>query len=62
MQTPTHDPDNEAFEEGSLGSKEEAKAHQPQVVFPEGGFRAWTVVAGAFCVSFCTFGYLNAYG
>lgn len=30
--------------------------------FPEGGFRAWSVAAGAFCVLFCTFGYLNAYG
>ncbi|KAJ5499981.1 hypothetical protein N7453_009032, partial [Penicillium expansum] len=49
-------------EEGSLGSKEEAKADQPQVAFPEGGLRAWSVVAGAFCISVCTFGYLNAYG
>lgn len=30
--------------------------------FPEGGVKAWGVVAGAFCVLFCTFGYLNAYG
>lgn len=30
--------------------------------FPEGGLRAWSVVAGSFCVLFCTFGYLNAYG
>jgi hypothetical protein len=30
--------------------------------FPEGGARAWSVVAGAMCVSFCTFGYMNAYG
>ncbi|ODM16226.1 hypothetical protein SI65_08225 [Aspergillus cristatus] len=29
--------------------------------FPEGGVKAWGVVAGAFCVLFCTFGYLNAY-
>lgn len=62
MQTPAHDCDNEAFKEGSLSSKREAKADQPQVAFPEGGLRAWSVVAGAFCISFCTFGYLNAYG
>lgn len=31
-------------------------------VFPDGGLQAWAVVAGAFCVLFCTFGYLNAYG
>jgi hypothetical protein len=30
--------------------------------FPEGGLRAWTVVAGSFCILFCSFGYLNAYG
>lgn len=30
--------------------------------FPEGGTRAWMVVLGAFCVSFSTFGYMNAFG
>lgn len=30
--------------------------------FPEGGSRAWSVVLGAWCVSFSTFGYMNAYG
>ena len=29
---------------------------------PEGGTRAWLVVLGGFCVSFSTFGYMNAYG
>lgn len=32
------------------------------VQFPEGGFRSWLVVMGAFCISFSTFGYMNAYG
>ncbi|KAJ5588630.1 hypothetical protein N7537_011308 [Penicillium hordei] len=62
MQTDTHSLNNTTFEEGNLGRKKEAKADQPQVAFPEGGLRAWSVVAGAFCISFCTFGYLNAYG
>lgn len=62
MQTSTYNLDNTTFEEGNLGRKEEAKADQSQVAFPEGGLRAWSVVAGAFCISFCTFGYLNAYG
>jgi hypothetical protein len=62
MQAPTDHRDNAIVQEGSFGSTEEAKAEQPQVTFPEGGLRAWSVVAGAFCISFCTFGYLNAYG
>ena len=41
---------------------EKEQAPPPQDDFPEGGIRAWGVVAGAFCVLFCTFGYLNAYG
>jgi len=30
--------------------------------FPEGGARAWSVVAGTSGVLFCTFGYANAFG
>jgi hypothetical protein len=62
MQTPMDDRASVTVEDGSLGSTEEVKAEQPQATFPEGGLRAWSVVAGAFCISFCTFGYLNAYG
>ncbi|KAJ8083484.1 hypothetical protein PM082_009358 [Marasmius tenuissimus] len=29
---------------------------------PDGGLRAWLVVFGAFCSSFTTFGYINAWG
>ncbi|KAJ5351327.1 Major facilitator superfamily domain general substrate transporter [Penicillium brevicompactum] len=35
---------------------------KPISKFPEGGTRAWMVVLGAFCVSFSTFGYMNAFG
>jgi hypothetical protein len=45
----------------SVSPEKEAPAQAPPP-FPEGGLRAWTVVAGSFCVLFCTFGYLNAYG
>ncbi|KAJ5641972.1 hypothetical protein N7490_005972 [Penicillium lividum] len=62
MQTSINDFKDEALEESNLGCNEEAKPSQPQFTFPEGGTRAWGVVAGAFCISFCTFGYLNAYG
>lgn len=30
--------------------------------FPEGGWRAWSVVLGVWLTQFCTFGYTNAYG
>ena len=30
--------------------------------FPDGGFRAWSVVAGAAGVLFCGMGYANAFG
>ncbi|KAF7362888.1 MFS general substrate transporter [Mycena venus] len=30
--------------------------------FPEGGFRAWATVAGAFLVQFCGFGYTTSFG
>ncbi|RXW23620.1 hypothetical protein EST38_g2226 [Candolleomyces aberdarensis] len=30
--------------------------------FPDGGFWAWSTVAGAFLVQYCTFGYINAFG
>ncbi|KAJ7816172.1 MFS general substrate transporter [Mycena leptocephala] len=31
-------------------------------IFPEGGFRAWATVAGAFLVQFCGFGYTTSFG
>lgn len=34
----------------------------PQDDFPDGGFRAWSVAAGASGVLFSTFGYANAFG
>ena len=33
-------------------------AHDPKS-FPDGGWEAWLVVAGAFCVMFCSFGWIN---
>ncbi|KAI9827424.1 MAG: hypothetical protein M1819_006965 [Sarea resinae] len=33
-----------------------------EYVFPEGGTKAWLVVAGCFCVQLFTFGYVNAFG
>jgi hypothetical protein len=33
-------------------------AHDPKS-FPDGGWEAWLVVSGAFCVMFCSFGWVN---
>ncbi|KAI0267812.1 MFS general substrate transporter [Gloeopeniophorella convolvens] len=30
--------------------------------YPDGGLQAWTVVLGAFCATFSSFGYINAWG
>ncbi|GAA5981891.1 hypothetical protein JCM11641_001933 [Rhodosporidiobolus odoratus] len=30
--------------------------------YPDGGLRAWSVVAGAWCISFTSWGFTNAYG
>lgn len=46
-----------------MGTAEDDKERsQAEEAFPEGGLKAWATVAGAFCVLFCTFGYLNAFG
>ncbi len=47
----------------SLPSSE--KGHDAQSTdseFPEGGLRAWLVVAGSSATMFCTFGYLTGFG
>jgi hypothetical protein len=41
---------------GAAESKERASADGP----PEGGFQAWTVVLGAWCCSFCCYGWINS--
>ncbi|KKK23533.1 putative monocarboxylate transporter [Aspergillus rambellii] len=52
---------NDNHEVNNTGNEEQKKSAGPPT-FPEGGLRAWLVVLGAFCVSFSTFGYMNAYG
>lgn len=52
---------------GNPNKKQEAKLRRKHVAtadidYPDGGFRAWLVVVGTFCVMFFTFGYLNAFG
>lgn len=46
-----------------LQDQETAEAKQPQPRegdAPDGGTAAWLVVLGAWCVSFCSFGWLNS--
>ncbi|EXU99397.1 MFS transporter [Metarhizium robertsii] len=46
----------------SMDMPSDLEEPKPPADWPEGGTRAWLVVAGGFCVSFSTFGYSNAYG
>ncbi|KZP00839.1 MFS general substrate transporter [Calocera viscosa TUFC12733] len=34
----------------------------PEHVIPDGGLKAWSTIAGAWLVLFCTFGYVNSFG
>ncbi|KAN0091772.1 MFS general substrate transporter [Hyaloscypha variabilis] len=53
------DVDRDAERQGGVvESKERASADGP----PEGGFQAWTVVLGAWCCSFCCYGWINSIG
>ncbi|KAG8747617.1 hypothetical protein FRC10_000160 [Ceratobasidium sp. 414] len=40
----------------------EKQVVEPPPAIPDGGVAAWTTVAGAWLVLFCTFGYVNAFG
>jgi hypothetical protein len=64
-------PEREAEAEADLeadlekGDKPAAPAGPPGVNpadFPDGGFEAWLVVAGAWCALFCSFGWINCIG
>lgn len=49
----------------TLQDQETAKAEQQKPRegnAPDGGAAAWLVVLGAWCVSFCSFGWLNSKG
>ncbi|KAK0708324.1 major facilitator superfamily domain-containing protein [Lasiosphaeris hirsuta] len=50
------DPDSDSVS----ATKKESQPVQPQ--FPEGGVRAWMVVVGCWCISFVSFGIVNAFG
>ncbi|RXW20849.1 hypothetical protein EST38_g4991 [Candolleomyces aberdarensis] len=46
----------------SKSDHESATKDLEQVDVPDGGLRAWLVVAGVWITQFCSFGYTNAYG
>ncbi|KAJ6626626.1 major facilitator superfamily domain-containing protein [Mycena sp. CBHHK59/15] len=51
---------DESVRTATLETSEELDELTPN--FPEGGFRAWSTVAGAFLVQFCGFGYTTSFG
>ncbi|KAI9836008.1 MAG: hypothetical protein M1837_003542 [Sclerophora amabilis] len=48
-------------EKGSGGEDHISSALDPSS-YPDGGFEAWSVVAGGFCCLFCSFGWINCIG
>lgn len=59
----THTQPSDSDVDGSFKeSPIELPQNGPNLDFPEGGFRAWSVAAGAGGILFCTFGYANAFG
>lgn len=55
-------------EEGRKGSSDQSaedvptKEESPEITFPEGGLKAWSVAIGCALVLFATFGNVNAFG
>lgn len=47
--------------EGITTPESESEKAQ-ELIFPEGGARAWAVALGCAGILFCTFGYINAFG
>lgn len=44
-------------------TSEEVQSPKPPILdFPDGGYRAWLLVFGAWLISFCTFGFVNSFG
>lgn len=63
MASQDHLDDLEKRSSRAPSSSDEASSPSPGVDdFPEGGLQAWTLVLGTAGLTFCTFGYLNAFG
>lgn len=63
-EAPTHITPDEIKESGdqSVDDAPEKSLQPPQITFPEGGLKAWSVAIGGALVLFGTFGYVNAFG
>ncbi|TNY17225.1 major facilitator superfamily domain-containing protein [Rhodotorula diobovata] len=52
-----------SLEDGVAAGSQAEKAAAPTLDdYPDGGLRAWSVVGGAWCISFTSWGYTNAFG
>lgn len=57
--TETSPSDLESIEKrGAPDEEQKAPAHHDDA--PDGGLRAWLVVLGVWCSSFCSFGWINS--
>lgn len=60
-----HSPDSSASDEPADIDLPDGGVKEPDgdvVTFPDGGLRAWLVVAGSSHILFCSFGFVNAWG
>lgn len=64
QQLPNEDGSKELSDQSKELSLEDgsAKEQPPEITFPEGGLRAWSVALGCSLILFSTFGYVNAFG
>ncbi|KAF7558189.1 hypothetical protein G7Z17_g122 [Cylindrodendrum hubeiense] len=65
LQTASPEVDNEFTDKSSATEQPDAEAAPPagyKSDAPNGGTKAWLVVLGAWCTSFCSFGWINSVG
>lgn len=63
LQTAGREAENDFTDKSSVAEQPDAEAAPPASYksdAPDGGVTAWLVVLGAWCTSFCSFGWINS--
>ncbi|KAG6022524.1 hypothetical protein E4U40_004539 [Claviceps sp. LM458 group G5] len=61
-QTSHRDAEASGADSAAAAGRDEDNDDDDDDDFPDGGFDAWLVVLGAWCVSFCSYGWINSVG